>query len=500
VLKKVKSVTGPLQPVLDTLYAPIPVLSDLSRMAGGGDVSLMTLAKTFNTLAGGPKLDFVDKIAALTTLINNLPDCGGGGPSCLIPIGSFTVSGDRALATDVSPTSSLAPGSASSLIETANAATPADVKTALNSKGGKGNVFGAGGAEGSANKSGFTFPILDDPASVFSLLMGSDVSLVEFDSGPLTLGFTWRQSFGPVYAPPPVMVTLSGSASVTLRFMAGLDTAGIRYAVEAAQAGAPVDAVKLLDGLYFKTTDSAGRPVPVVQLDGEIAAGAAVTAVIITVGIEGGLHLTIGFHWNDPNNDGKFRVSEFLHAAVNNPLCLFTTTGRLSLFLRLYVTIGFSPFSVSFSINLADITLLDFTAKPDCEPPPPRLGGTSDDTLVVFAGRFGTDAQRGAPWGNTSETESDVVKVTALHFAQTPADEAGTDAGFDGFAIQMLGERREYLDPGLKRVVVDGCSGRPQDLRQGRDRLRHPREGPDPDRHGQLLGRRRRGRRPDRHR
>ena len=191
-------------------------------------------------------------------------------------------------------------------------------------------MFGAGGTTGgSANKSGFSFPILDDPASVFSLLMGSDVSLVEFDSGPLTLGFTWRQAFGPVYAPPPVMVTLSGSASVTLRFMAGLDTAGIRYAVEAAQAGAPVDGLKLLDGLYFKTTDNDGTPVPVVRLDGEIAAGAAVTALIITVGIEGGLHLTIGFHWNDPNNDGKFRVSEFLQAAVNNPLCLFTTTGRL---------------------------------------------------------------------------------------------------------------------------------------------------------------------------
>ena len=128
---------------------------------------------------------------------------------------------------------------------------------------------------------------------------------------------------------------------------------------------------------------------PVVRLDGEIAAGAAVSALIIEVGIEGGLHLTIGFHWNDPNNDGKFRVSEFLQSALNNPLCLFTTTGRLSLFLRVYITIGFSPFSTSFAFTLADITLLDFTAQPDCNPPPPRLGGTDGTTLVVFAGKFG---------------------------------------------------------------------------------------------------------------
>jgi hypothetical protein len=50
VVKEMKRVTGPLQPVMDTLYAPIPVLSDLSRLAGGGDVTLMTLAKSFSTL------------------------------------------------------------------------------------------------------------------------------------------------------------------------------------------------------------------------------------------------------------------------------------------------------------------------------------------------------------------------------------------------------------------------------------------------------------------
>ncbi|GAA6526297.1 calcium-binding protein [Intrasporangium sp. DVR] len=451
VLNKIKSVTGPIQPVIDTLYAPIPVLSDLSKLAGGGDVSLITLAKAFNTLAGGPDLEFVERITALVTLVNNMPKCGGG-TSCLIDVGAFSVPGDKALTTSVSPTS------ADSLVLKDPTTKSGDaLKAELNAAGGKGTVFGTPTAgEGSANKSGFTFPILDHPESIFGVLMGSDVALVEFDSGPLTLGFTWRQSFGPVYAPPPVMVTLSGSASVSLRFMAGLDTAGIRYAVEAAQSKEQVDALRVIDGLYFKTTDSSGKPVPVVRLDGEIAAGASVTALIIEVGIEGGLHLTIGFHWNDPNNDGKFRVSEFLKAAINNPICLFTTTGRLSLFLRVYITIGFSPFSTTFSFTLADITLLDFTAQPDCEPPPPRLGGTVETTLVVFAGKFGTDGARGAPWGNTADTEADVVKVTQLHFAQKAGDDAGTNPDFDGFSVQMLGERRDYLNANLERVIVDG--------------------------------------------
>lgn len=460
IVKEVKRVTGPITPVMDTLYAPIPVLSDLSKMAGGDDVTLVTLAKTFNTLADGPSLDFVDTVKAIIDFINRLPTCGAG-EKCYIPIGDFDVSGEDALATSATP----AAGVGKSLITNPSAISETAMKQAMNAKNdntaaaGK-PVFQEGSApKGDAEKSGFSFPILDNPASAFSLLMGDDVTLVEFDSGPLTLGFSWRQSFGPVYAPPPVMVTLSGSASVTLRFMAGLDTAGIRHAVEVASSGEELDGIKLLDGLFFKTVDDNGTPVPVVQLDGEIAAGAAVTALIITVGIEGGLHLTIGFYWNDPNDDGKFRVSEFLQAAIVNPLCLFTTSGRLSLFLRVYITLGFSPFEVSFDFTLADVTLLDFTAQPDCEPPPPRLGGTTGTTLVVFAGDFGKDSNRGAPWGNAAgDYEEDVVKVTALHFLQKPGDEQGEDSDFDGFAVDMLGEHREYPDPNLQRVVVDGSS------------------------------------------
>ncbi|MFB6720098.1 calcium-binding protein [Kribbella sp. NPDC056345] len=460
VIKEMKRVTGPLQPVMDTLYAPIPVLSDLSRMAGGDDVTLMSLAKAFSTLVDGPKLDFVDTIKSVIEFINRLPKCTPGPVNdCYVPLGDFEIAGDKALTTSNSPTT------ADKMYAKVTEKSPTEIKKALNDNNQNPDaaghkIFGGAGLapdEGDAEKSGITFPIIEKPQNAFNLLMGGDVSLVEFDSGPLTLGFSWRQAFGPVYAPPPVFVTLAGSASVSLHIVAGLDTYGIRKAVEAQQNGAPIEAVDVLDGLFFKTVDKDGKPLPVVQLTGEIAAGAAVSAVIITVGIEGGLRLTIGFSWNDPNKDGKFRVSEFLHAALNNPLCLFTVSGRLSLFLRVYITIGVSIFSVSFSFTLADVTLLDFSVAPDCEPPPPKLGGTVDDTLVVFAGRWGKDAQRGAPWTNDKkEVEKDTVKVISLHYAQTKDDPTGVDGEFDGFAVQMLGEQREYLNKNLKRVVVDG--------------------------------------------
>src|SRR5262249_13949066 len=99
------------------------------------------------------------------------------------------------------------------------------------------NAHAVSGSNSQGAQAGFTFPVFEHPAKLFNLLLGGDVDLVKFDSGPLTLGFDWRQEFGPVYAPPPVLITLHGSASVTLHIVAGFDTYGIRKAFEAAKAG-----------------------------------------------------------------------------------------------------------------------------------------------------------------------------------------------------------------------------------------------------------------------
>ncbi|HEX5541494.1 MAG TPA: calcium-binding protein [Micromonospora sp.] len=452
VLDKIKAVTGPLQPIIDTLYAPIPVLSDLSRAIGGGDITLIYLARTFSTLNGGPNLDFVDTIRSLVSFVNRIPSCTA---SCKIPLGQFQVHGANALTTPVSP------ASAESLIDRSasftQAKTAEQVKDAVDDAANGEKLFESGDdGKNNADKIGFKFPIFDNPGSLFGLLLGQDVELISFDSGPLTLGFSWRQSFGPVYAPPPVMLTLSGSASVSARIMAGLDTAGIRHAIEAATGDSDLNAVKLLDGLYFKTADERGNAVPVVTMRGEIAAGAQVSVLILSAGVEGGVRLTVGFSWNDPNNDGKFRTSEFLQRLLVNPVCLFTATGQLSIFLKVYIKISLVFYTKKFSFTLVNAVLLDFRAQPDCSPPPPELGGTVGDTLVVFAGRFGTAAQRGdAAWDNTKATYAgDVIKIYALHFAD--ADEPDASPDFDGFAVEALGRRQEFLDPSLTRVVVDG--------------------------------------------
>ena len=439
IVTEVQSFTSPLRPVIDTLYAPIPVLSDLSHLAGGGDVTLITIAEAFSTLAGGPDLTMVDRILQVVKMINAIPADGG---DVGIFIGTFHVSGTKAIGTTATPDNT------GSLISTTAPAPTSEnggssVTDAMNSNS-KGSI-----STGTA-KAGFSFPILSNPTSIFTLLMGGDIDLVRFDSGNLTLGFDYTQQFGPVYAPPPVLITISGSASVSARIIAGFDTYGLRKGFEAIKSGQRPSSVALgiLDSLFLYTVDPTkndGVPVPVLTLTGQLAAGAEVSLLLVSVGVAGGISLTINFYWNDPDNDGKFRTSEFLAAAQANPLCLFNVNGTLSVFLEVFVTIGIGPFSASFSFTLVNMTLLDFSYHPNCSPPPPELGEVQGTTLYLFFGDLGRSAQRGKPWGNGGSAD-ETIKVEELH---------DSGAAFTGFGVDGLGRHEEFLDPSITTVVLD---------------------------------------------
>jgi Ca2+-binding RTX toxin-like protein len=465
IVQEVQKFTSPLKPVIDTLYAPIPVLSDLSHLAGGGDVTLITIAEAFSTLAGGPDLTMVERVLQVIKLINSIPT---GDDNIGIFVGSFNVSGEKAIDTTATPDNT------NSLIDqgSVDARSGDDVSSEMNTQSN-------GSLNTGKSKAGFSFPLLDHPSEVFNLLMGGDIDLVRFDSGNLTLGFSYSQQFGPVYAPPPVVITISGSASVTARIIAGFDTYGLRKAYESIKAGQSAGTVvgNILDSLFLYTTDPEkgdGKPVPVLTLQGELAAGAAVTVLIVSVGVEGGISLTINFYWHDPDNDGKFRLSEFVAAAIQNPLCLFDMEGKLSVFLRVYITFGFGPFSVTFSFTLVNVTLLDFSYHPDCAPPPPELGEVQDNVLYLFFGALGSGHQRGDPWGNSGEDES--VKVHELH------DENGA---FTGFAVDGLNRHEEFLDSSITTVVLDarGYAGKENLVIAGDSNQSQPvKDGPPPAR------------------
>jgi Ca2+-binding RTX toxin-like protein len=407
ILKQIADVTKPIQPIIDTIEAPLPVLSDLSKAVGGGDVSIATLAQTFSTLAGGPEIEpfinVVKKVLDVAKALESGGNCPGSGTFC-VNVGSF----------DLNPTTAKSQQNTPDLATTPNYIQPknlpADSPTKQLNDDSAGDIQNTGDNSGHSPHPGFSFPALDDPKQIFQLLLGHDVTLAKFDSGPLSLGFSFSEDFGPVYAPPPVDVTISGSAGVAIRIVAGFDTYGVRKAVENKKLDAGV-----LDSLFFQTTDDSGKPIPVVSFTGSIAAGAEVTLFVLKAGIEGGITLTVNFYWHDPDNDGKFRFSEFLATALNNPICLFDVGGELSLFIKVFITIGIDPFSVSFDFTLVNVKLLDFSLTPNCTPPPPRLGGVSGTSLYIYAGKLGTDGARGAPWGSNKDESWVITEDSAAH-------------------------------------------------------------------------------------
>jgi Ca2+-binding RTX toxin-like protein len=436
-LQQVVDATKPLQPVIDTIFTPMPVISDLSKAAGGDEVTIATLAETFSTIAGGPKIKpFLDAIKTVKQFLAGVK-CDGG--SCGVDIGSFELNPGRAATTSVSA------GNAKSMIDTdpAKYQPNAGASTAIASKDSSGQMSNTA----KRALAGLSFPVIDDPTLLFDLVTGGDIPLVEFDSGPLTLGFQFQKSFGPIYAPPPVMMVIGGGASVSMRIAAGFDTYGIRRAIESGEGA------QVLDSLYFKTVDKDGKPIPVVQFTGYLEAGASVSIGVLEVGVVGGIKLTVGFYWNDPNNDGKFRLFEFGAAVANNPICLFNVGGELSLYIKVFVTIGFSPFSVSFDFTLINIKLLDFNLKPNCTPPPPRLGGTKSGVLYIFAGRFGGGGPRGdSLWAANNKDETWVVRQVPAYTDEDGAHDPTVD-------VRGLGITESFPDPGgntITAVVLDG--------------------------------------------
>ncbi|TNM39689.1 calcium-binding protein [Nocardioides albidus] len=439
-LQQLIDATKPLQPIIDTIFTPMPVISDLSKAAGGDEVTIASLAETFNTLAGGPKIKpFLDAIKTVKELLAGVK-CDGN--TCGVDIGSFNLLADRAATTNSTA------GNAKTLIDKQGPSYQpnAGATQQINAKDASNQLASKVQPKASLT-SGIAIPVIEDPTILFELITGGDIALVEFDSGPLSLGFQFQKSFGPIYAPPPVMMVIGGGASVELRIAAGFDTYGIRRAIETGEAA------QVLDSLYFKTVDKNGVPIPVVRFTGYLEAGASVSIGVLEVGVVGGIKLTVGFYWNDPNNDGKFRLFEFAAAVANNPICLFNVGGELSLYIKVFVEIGVSPFSVSFDFTLINIKLLDFNLKPNCTPPPPRLGGTEGGVLYVFAGKLGGGGPRGDPfWAANNKDETWVVRQVPA-YSQDGADHAAA------VEVRGLGITESFPDTAEKpihTVVLDG--------------------------------------------
>ncbi|MDQ3620579.1 MAG: calcium-binding protein [Actinomycetota bacterium] len=377
---EVKRLTGPLQPVIDTLRAPIPVVSDLSKLVGGPPITMIGLMEAVS----GQDLSLVKSVIAFLDFVNNMPSDSG-----LIPLGpagaggSFGIDKTKAIAGPVTPNQPDLQGNVAQnpLITGAQAGSSV-----------LGEIQGAsedppGDRPGTFGVPGLTFPFIENPAQIFGVLMGNDAVLVRYDAGTLRATAGFSMSFGPItIGPVPVTITIGGSVEVRGRFVIGYDTSGLRKFLSGASP------LALFDGIFLDDLDAAGNDVPEITLIGTVYAGAAVDLVIVSVGVEGGIELTVDLNLDDrPNADGRLHIEEIINK-LSNPICLFDVRGKLEAFLRAFIEIDLFFYTKKFSIELFRITLLEFEGS--CSPPKPKLSKEAGGNLVLLMGSSALRTER----------------------------------------------------------------------------------------------------------
>ncbi|HEY0606628.1 MAG TPA: calcium-binding protein, partial [Herpetosiphonaceae bacterium] len=419
----IRKVTSPLQPVIDTVRAPLPVLSDLAKLVGQDPVSLYSLMKL-----QGYDMEMIDSIIALIEFINkDLPNLNTD--NLLIPLGNLGGAFD--VNKDLAKNGPVASDQADSLVTNPDSAT--DLLSKIEERNQSLSIMA--GNDGAFGVKGLSFPFLEDSKQIFGLIMGKDVTLVRYEPGTLRATAGVSYSFGPIMiGPVPVTITISGSATIEGRIALGYDTAGIRQVLEGGSGD------RLLDGIFIDDLDAKGVDVPEIKLIGIVSAAAAVDLGIVAAGVEGGIQLTVGMNLNDdPNPDGKLRIDEVVEK-IKNPVCLFDIEGKLEAFLAAFVRIGFSFFKKTFRFEIVRVTLLDFTVDL-CEPEDPDLASVVNGDLVL---KIGTNA---GGRGIAEDEKNEEVLVRQL-------DAAGTR-----FAVSAFGAYEEVTIAAGGRILGDGDAG-----------------------------------------
>jgi len=437
----VKNITKPLQPVIEFLQAPLPVISDISEAVGQGPVTPLDLLEAVS----GNDLSLVRSVIQFVNFVNTLPTDG----NLLIELGNspgaFGVSADRAKNT--APTVDQADKG----LEVKSSKTNLQNDFAGSSAYAKFDDAPADDRPGTFGVAGLTFPIFSDAKNIFAVLLGQDQTLVRYDAGTLRAKAGFGYSFPPIMAGPiPVVISLGGEFEVRGRFAIGYDTSGLRKVLEGGSG------VHLLDGVFIDDLDASGTDVPEIQFIGTVYAEGAASVAIISVGVRGALIFTTSLDLDDrPTPDGKLRIEEIV-SKLNNPICLFVVSGQLDVSLSAFVEIDLFFFTKRFTIEIVRVTLLKFEVK--CEPEVPNLADVEGGNLILNTGPR-------ADKRNVQESETN-EKFTVRQM-ESYGSESTEHNGQTRFSISAFGiVEDEFLstaavDAGTATVITGGITSGP---------------------------------------
>ncbi|MBR4784837.1 MAG: calcium-binding protein [Fibrobacter sp.] len=332
IVSKIQSVVEPLEPLIDFLMTPFPVLDDL-----GIKITPLDLAKKFSKGKFDDGMIYAIKdLISISKMIST-----SNGKGIKISLGDFVLV--KTVGDNTDAQSFLKGKSALSTIDVdAFTSNQPDIK-------------------GEANKEledqGFKFKgdsswkfIWSDPSQIFKMLLGEDVPLVEYTMPKLCFDFDW-DTFVRIWGPLGARLGVTFSASIQLGF--GYDTLGIRQWISSGRK----DYGRLLNGFYVMDKDANGVDVNELSFYGGLTAAAELNAGV-KAGVGGGVGINVGFNLFDPNKDGKVRLSEMKQIIGELGLFgIFDVNGEITAKLYAYVDLWLCKKEWNIT---GDITLFSF--------------------------------------------------------------------------------------------------------------------------------------------
>ena len=429
ILNKIDETVDPVRPIIEAVTAPIPILSDLA----GRDINLLDVMESFGYLDPGVR-KFIDVALFVIELADNIPT----GANVVIPLGDFileqSASGDFDTAAAVKE---LVPDD---FLENA-AADPEFDASAQASAGFAGDV-------GSIDN--FSIPIWDNPLELMGLFTGKPVALIEWDMPTFRAEAQFAINI-PIFG--PLAAQFGGNIGVEINLGFGYDTFGIQKFIESNKV------IDIFDGFYIKDFDSNGNDRDELRLYGEVFAGVVIDLFVAEVGVRGGLGLEVGFDLNDPNQDGRVRISEIISQAQIDPRCIFNIHGEIYVFLEAFLTVDLFFFKIEETWEFGRFTLFEF----EITCPEPILAEQSGGTLTLNIGSRAADRLE-------IDTTDDAEHFTVTHLEGDGAGEkvevafAGYTAEFENVTLIMVedaGNGNDIIDllGVLAEVDIDGGVG-----------------------------------------
>ncbi|MFM7137940.1 MAG: hypothetical protein ACKO1M_12865, partial [Planctomycetota bacterium] len=394
-----------VRPVLQFFNSRIPVLSDVT----GRTIKVVDLLEAY----GGPKGKTVRAVIDVVTAVDNLVAriaALPAGVNIQIPMGRFWFPkqfGDQAALNGAAP----APGSqykygdmvydnlalgkrASGFYGGTNSTANDDAKAAIDAlratnpnsdeqKRKQGFI-----SNNAADRGGLRVPLLDDPLNLFQLMMGKTATLVTYQLPKLQYEF---EKEIPLLKIICFEVGLRASFEMNSNLAFGFDTYGINQYMVSGQIA------DIAQGFYVSdraNADGTGADVPEFQTIVSFGLYGGIDLVLAKGGIEGGLRVVGEVNLNDPNNDGKLRLTEAIGLVVDtgNPLDLFDLSLRGEVYARYYYKVGLGKLAIKGGKTFARIEIFNLVHEGSDGAPiyASRLDGTEGDavpgTLLIHVG------------------------------------------------------------------------------------------------------------------